>query len=178
MLQWYCSQAQAFVITFSMNSKTSFDSIGQFMTAVGQSHKRHCPIALVGMQKEGSLEVEPEEAASFAAKLKVKHFHVQCGSDAQVVGPFVYLAQRHAQTRAKPRWTLKTRSRFRFRHCLWIIVYACIWIWACLKRQHFGMEHLENTNSTATTSVCGSVEQSCPIQSITSEDLSKRPGRQ
>lgn len=70
-------------------------------------------------QKKGLLEVELEEAATLAAK-----FHVECRSDAQVVCPLVYLAQRHTQTRGKPSWTLKTKSRFR--HCLCIIVYSCI----------------------------------------------------
>jgi hypothetical protein len=101
LLRLYFSQGEAFVITFSMNSRLSFDSIKKFMNAAAEAKKRSCPIAIVGMQKKGLLEVTPDEAAHRAAELGVPHFHVQGQNHAQVIGPFAYLARRHIQARVK-----------------------------------------------------------------------------
>jgi hypothetical protein len=69
------------------------------MNAPAEAEKRPCPIVIVGMQKQGPLEVTYDEAAHRAAELGLPHFHVQGQHRAQIMGPFAYLAQRHIQAR-------------------------------------------------------------------------------
>lgn len=143
LLQLYCSQAQAFMIIFSMDSRASFDSIPKFICAVEKAGKRRYPIALVGMQKEGRLQVTPEEAAHRAAELMVVHFHVHSQKHAEVMGPFVSVARRHIQATTNRIW--ESPMIVWSRLGLWKSVH--FWICMCFQRRHFGLKRLEDENS-------------------------------
>lgn len=139
-------QGDAFVITFLLNSQLSFDSSMKLVHTIKKTKKIYCPMVLVGMQKSsGQLAVNPKEAADRAAKLGVKHFHVQSQKHDQVTGPFEYLAQCHIQARGKPFGQSWAR--------LWTCQRLCkayYWLRACFTRQQFNMERLEDTNAGET----------------------------
>lgn len=147
----YLPEAQGFVITFSMNSRASFNQIRPWKKILVDAGKKHCPIALVGMQaKTGPLQVTVNEAAKLAAKLKTRHFHVQSNVFDQVMDPFRYLASRHIQARKKPS-LLAPISAWFYRN-VWNSAFSqhCIWSWMCFPTQHFKMERLEDTNAETT----------------------------
>lgn len=124
-LQLHCSEAQAFIMTFSINSRTSFDSIEKDMDAIVKAGRRVCPIALVGMQKmHKSVVVSMQEASDRAADLGAEFFSVQTTVSNQVMAPFVYLGQRHFQGRNEASWSLKIGELLRPR--AWHS-----WIWPC-----------------------------------------------
>lgn len=102
MLRLYCSAAQAFVITFSLNSRESFDSLGIFADAIANVSRKEVPIALVGMQtRHKLLMVTSEEASKRAAELGAQYFPVQARISKQVMAPFEYLVHRHIQGRTR-----------------------------------------------------------------------------
>ena len=149
LLRLYCRQGEAFVITFCMNSRLSFDSIKKFKNAVVEVKNRRCPIALVGMQKEGPLEVTADEATNRAAELGLRHFHVQSQNHAQVMGPFACLARRHIQARGKRTRLSKTIAWYC--QSLWDRVHFRVWISSCFRRRQFRVERLEDTNASEAT---------------------------
>lgn len=147
LLRLCCLHGEAFVITFSMNSRLSFDSIKKFMNAVVEAKGRPCPIALVGMQKKGLLEVTADEATNRAAELGLRHFHVQ--SQNQVMGPFAYLARRHIQARGERTRLSKTIAWYC--QSLWDRIDFRVWISSCFRRRQFRVERLEDTNASEAT---------------------------
>lgn len=149
LLRRYCLKGDAFVITFSMNSRDSFDSIKKFMNAVVEVKNRPCPIALVGMQKKGLLEVTADEATNRAAELGLSHFHVQCQNYAQVMGPFGYLARRHIQARGKRTRLSKTIAWYC--QSLWGSGDFWVWISSCFGIHQFHVERFEDTNASEAT---------------------------
>ena len=131
LLQLYCSGDQAFIITFSSNSRASFHSIGKFMDAIVKAGREGCPIALVGMQKiHEPVAVMQQEASERAADLGAMYFSVQTAVSDQVMAPFVYLGRRHIQGRNMASWLLKIGKLLPPRG--WHVSYS--WIspsWAC-----------------------------------------------
>lgn len=117
------------------------------MDAIGKVKKGPCPIVLVGMQKQGPLQVTPNEVTHRAADLGLPYFHVQAQNYAQVMGPFAHLARRHIQAKAKR--TGLSRGIIWFRQSLRNISY--LWIWSCFKRQQYRIERLEDPNTSEAT---------------------------
>lgn len=146
LLRRHCLKGDAFVITFSMNSRLSFDSIKKFINAIMEVKNRPCLIALVGMQKEGPLEVTADEATTRAAKLWLRHFHVQAQSHAQVMGPFAYLARRHIQKRTRLSKTIAWYCR-----SLWYGSDFWVWILSCFRRHQLHVQRFEETNASEAT---------------------------
>ncbi|KAK5215452.1 hypothetical protein LTR47_011567 [Exophiala xenobiotica] len=98
LLRWYCSKADAFIIIFRMDSKTSLESSGKFKDHIVEA-KKNCSTALVGIQvADEPREVTLPEALNRAAELETTYFTVQANS--QVMAPFIYLGHCHA--RKKP----------------------------------------------------------------------------
>ncbi|KAK5214766.1 hypothetical protein LTR72_012109, partial [Exophiala xenobiotica] len=88
LLRWYCSQADAFIIAFSMNSKPSFESIRKFKDGIVEASTAlpYSP----RLETSCGHTVTLPEAVNRAAKLWTTYFPVQASS--QSYGPIYLLA--------------------------------------------------------------------------------------
>ena len=119
------------------------------MNEVVEAKERPCPIAIVGMQQPGPVQVTPDEAIHQAAKLKLPYFNIRAQYHAQVMGPFTYLAGRHLQAKVKRTWLSK--GIVWFHQSLQKSNYLWGWIWSCFRRQKHRIECLEDPHTSEIT---------------------------
>jgi hypothetical protein len=93
----HCSGAQAYIICFVLNSRSSLQSTSKFANAITKFGGKSCLVVLVGMAFCGERQVEPAEGARCAAALGAQY--VELRGRNQVIEMFADLATSHVQAR-------------------------------------------------------------------------------
>ncbi|OAP54166.1 hypothetical protein AYL99_11701 [Fonsecaea erecta] len=95
ILNYYCSQGEAFLVVFNLCRRKSVNAITKYTSAIEQAGRGQCPIALVGVCKPNQIAVVMEqEAMELAAQMGLPIFFVRRRSFEQVMAPFVHLSRR------------------------------------------------------------------------------------